>query len=83
MLKNLPAMWRPRFDPWLGKIPWRRKRHPHSRILAWEIPWTVEPGGLQSKDAELDTTDCHSLSLDSKSTHVGANGKISSLFMAE
>ena len=20
----------------------------HSRILAWEIPWTVEPGGLQS-----------------------------------
>ena len=21
----------------------------HSRILAWEIPWTEEPGGLQSK----------------------------------
>ena len=20
----------------------------HSSILAWEIPWTVEPGGLQS-----------------------------------
>ena len=20
----------------------------HSRILAWEIPWTEEPGGLQS-----------------------------------
>ena len=20
----------------------------HSRILAWKIPWTVEPGGLQS-----------------------------------
>ena len=21
---------------------------PHSRILAWKIPWTEEPGGLQS-----------------------------------
>ena len=21
----------------------------HSRILAWEIPWMEEPGGLQSK----------------------------------
>ena len=21
----------------------------HSSILAWEIPWTEEPGGLQSK----------------------------------
>ena len=27
----------------------------HSSILAWEIPWTEEPGGLQSK--ELDTTE--------------------------
>ena len=22
---------------------------PHSSTLAWEIPWTEEPGGLQSK----------------------------------
>jgi len=29
----------------------------HARILAWRIPWTEEPGGLQSKDRkELDTT---------------------------
>ena len=32
------------FDPWVGKIPWRNC----SSILAWEIPWTEEPGGLQS-----------------------------------
>ena len=25
MVKNLPAMWRPRLDPWVGKIPWRRQ----------------------------------------------------------
>ena len=40
--------WRPGFDPWVGKIPWRRKWQPHSSILAWRIPWTEEPGGLQS-----------------------------------
>ena len=25
-----------RFDPWIGKIPWRRKWQPHSSILAWK-----------------------------------------------
>ena len=24
----------------------------HSRILAWEIPWTEEPGGLQSMGSQ-------------------------------
>ena len=24
---------------------------PHSSFLVWEIPWTVEPGGLQSESA--------------------------------
>ena len=24
----------------------------HSRILAWEIPWTEEPGGLQSVESQ-------------------------------
>ena len=29
----------------------------HSSILAWEIPWMEEPGGLQSMEfQELDTT---------------------------
>ena len=36
-----------RFDPWDGKIPWRRKWQPAS-ILAWEILRIAEPGGLQS-----------------------------------
>ena len=38
----------PGFDPWVGKIPWTRAQQPHSSILAWTIPWTEEPGGLQS-----------------------------------
>ena len=24
----------------------------HSSILAWEIPWTEEPGGLQSRESQ-------------------------------
>ena len=28
--------------------PLANKRAPHSGILAWEISWTEEPGGLQS-----------------------------------
>ena len=36
---------RHRFDPWVGKIPWRRAWQP-TRLLAWRSPWTEEPGGL-------------------------------------
>ena len=28
--------------------PLEKEMAPHSDILAWEIPWTGEPGGLQS-----------------------------------
>ena len=35
------------FHPWVGKIPWRREWQPTQIILAWRIPQTEEPGGLQ------------------------------------
>ena len=41
LVKNLPAMWETWFKPWVGKIPWRRRRLTHSSILAWRILWTV------------------------------------------
>ena len=28
----------------------------HSSIFAWEIPWTEEPGGLQSKESQKSNT---------------------------
>ena len=31
-----------------GKDPLEEEMATHSSILAWRIPWTVEPGGLQS-----------------------------------
>ena len=48
MVKNPPAMQ----ETWaqsLGQEGPREKRiATHSSILAWRIPWTEEPGGLQS-----------------------------------
>ena len=35
-----------RFDPWVGKIPWRRAWQPTP--VFWKIQWTEEPGGLLS-----------------------------------
>ena len=42
----------PRFDPWVGKIPWRRKWQTHSSNLAWKIPRTEEPCRLQSMGSQ-------------------------------
>ena len=48
MVKNLPAM----LETWvqsLGREDLLEKgMATHSSILAWRIPWTEEPGGLQS-----------------------------------
>ena len=32
--------------------PLKEERATHFRILAWEIPWTEEPGGLQSMGSQ-------------------------------
>ena len=39
---------KPGFNPWVGKIPLEKGMATHSSILAWEIPWMEELGGLQS-----------------------------------
>ena len=47
-VKNLPAMQ----ETWVRSLGWEdaleKEMATHSRILAWRIPWTEEPGGLQS-----------------------------------
>ena len=40
------------FNPWVGKIPWRRKWLPTLVFLPGELPWTEEPGGLQSTGSQ-------------------------------
>ena len=48
MVKNLPAnAGEAGLTPGLGRSPGEGNAT-HSSILAWEIPWTEEPGGLQS-----------------------------------
>ena len=39
---------RPGFDPWVGKILWRRTGQSTSVFLPGESTWTEEPGRLQS-----------------------------------
>ena len=39
--------FRSKFDPWVGKIPWRREWLPTPVSLPGKIPWTEEPGVLQ------------------------------------
>ena len=47
-VKNLPAMW----EGWVQFLgqedPLELEMATHSSILAWQIPWAEEPGGLQS-----------------------------------
>ena len=37
-----------RFDPWVGKSPWRRESLSTLVLLPWRIPWTEKPGRLYS-----------------------------------
>ena len=36
MIKNLPVMGRPGFDPWVGKMPWKREWPPTPVFLPGE-----------------------------------------------
>ena len=57
LVKNPLAMQ----ETWVPSLGWEdaleKEMATHSSILAWEIPWTEEPGGLQSLGLkELDKT---------------------------
>ena len=51
-VKSPPAMQQTRQGPWVQSLgredPLEKEMTTHSSILAWRIPWTEEPGGLQS-----------------------------------
>ena len=53
MVKNLPAVQETWVQSLVRKIPWEKRMAIHSSILAWEIPWTEEPGRGHK---ELNTT---------------------------
>ena len=61
MVKNLPATQKTqetRVRSLVGEDPLEEDMATHSSLLAWRIPWTKEPGGLQSTgNAESYTTE--------------------------
>ena len=57
MVKNLPA----KQETWVQSLGWKdpleKRMATHSSIHAWKIPWTEEPGELQSTGSESDTAE--------------------------
>ena len=55
-LKNLPTMQETWQEPWVQSLgqndPLKKETAIHSSILAWKIPRTEEPGGLQSRGSQ-------------------------------
>ena len=51
-VKNLPKMQETRAGSLGAEDPLEREMAAHSPILAWRIPWTEEPGGLQSMGSQ-------------------------------
>ena len=56
-VKNPPAMQ----DTWVWSLsqedPLEKGMATNSNTVAWKIPWTEEPGGLQSMGSQRDTTE--------------------------
>ena len=52
MVKHLPAVQ----ETWVPSLGWEdpleKEMATHSSTLAWKIPWTEEPGGLQSMGSQ-------------------------------
>ena len=51
-VKNLPAMWENRVRSLGWEDTLEMEMATHSSILAWKIPWTERPGGLQSMESQ-------------------------------
>ena len=52
LVKNSPAMWETSVQSLGWEDPLEEEVTTHSSILAWKIPWTEEPGGLQSMESQ-------------------------------
>ena len=50
-------------ETWVQSLGWEvsleKEMTTHCSILAWEIPWTEEPGGLHSKGSQKSQTRLH------------------------
>ena len=51
-VKHLPTMWETRVQSLGREDLLEEEMATHSSILAWKIPWTEEPGRLQSTELQ-------------------------------
>ena len=51
LVKNLPACGRPGFNPWVGKMPWRRERLPTPVFWSGEFHGPYSPWGDKESEA--------------------------------
>ena len=54
-VKNLPTVQETQGPSLVWEDPLDKAMATHSSILAWRIPWTEEPGGLQSMGTQSQT----------------------------
>ena len=54
-VKSLPAMWETRVPSLGWEDPLEKEMATHYSIIAWRIPWTEEPDGLQSMGSQSQT----------------------------
>ena len=52
IVRNLPARQETRVRSLAWEDPLEEGMATHSSILAWRIPWTEDPGGLQSMGSQ-------------------------------
>ena len=57
-VKNLPAMWETQVQSLGWEDPLEKGTASHSSLLAWRIPRTEEPGGLQSMESQRVGHEC-------------------------
>ena len=61
MVENLPAVQ----ETWVPSLGWEdplmKEENAYSSVLAWKIPWTEDPGGLQSIALQRVGHDCSDL----------------------
>ena len=56
VIKNLPANEETRVQSLGWEDPLEKEKATYSRILAWEISWTEEPGGLETVSSQKSWT---------------------------
>ena len=52
MIKCLPPLWETGLQSLGGEDPLEKEMATHSSTLTWKVPWTEEPGRLQSMGSQ-------------------------------